>query len=278
MMRLLVSLFALFLIAPVSMADDGSPSPFNQDYSAMAVVDDALAEALAEEKNLLLVFGANWCHDSRGLAGHFQDPELAATLEAHYVTRFIDVGWRDQNHDVIRRFGVAALYATPMVMIIDPADETLLNRETRGDWGSAASRPVEQARTYFARWAGDVPRAGGVIESSLIYQAMLIEIDLFEDEEGDRLAAAYIDIGTWQALPETDRPGDFMTLADEVDDWRRALPRQITEQRSAAYSLVVQALAAIAGETPISADTVAELDRLDPDLHLVFQPHQSERW
>jgi len=277
-MRLLASLLALFLIAPSAMADEASPSPFNQDYSAMEVVDDALAEALAKEKRLLLVFGANWCHDSRGLAGHFQDPELAAILSDHYITRFIDVGWRDQNQDVIRRFGVAALYATPMVMIIDPVDETLLNRETRSDWGSAASRPVEQARTYFTRWAGEIPQAGGVIESSLIYQAMMIEIDLFEDEEGDRLAAAYLDIGNWRALPEADRPEGFMTLYDEVDDWRRELPRQVAEQRSAAYSLVVEALTTIAGEAPISADTVAVLDRQDPDLHLEFQPHQSERW
>tara|TARA_R110002072_G_scaffold163953_9_gene316884 strand:+ start:1822 stop:2655 length:834 start_codon:yes stop_codon:yes gene_type:complete len=277
-MRLLASLLALFLIAPSAMADEASPSPFNQNYSAMEVVDDALAEALAKEKRLLLVFGANWCHDSRGLAGHFQDPELAAILGDHYVTRFIDVGLRDQNQDIIRRFGVAALYATPMVMIIDPADETLLNRETRGDWGSAASRPVEQARTYFATWAGAIPQAGGVIESSLIYQAMMIEIDLFEEEEGDRLAAAYLDIGSWQAMPEAQRPEGYRTLYDEVDDWRRELPRQVTEQRSAAYSLVVAALTAIAGEAPISADTVAVLDRQDPDLHLEFQPHQSERW
>ncbi|SDM29493.1 thioredoxin family protein [Maricaulis salignorans] len=277
-MRLLASLFALLLIAPLSMADETSPSPFEQDYAAMTVVDAALAEALAEEKRLLLVFGANWCHDSRGLAAHFQDAELADTLADHYVTRFIDVGWRDQNQDVIRRFGVAALYATPMVMVIDPADETLLNRDEREAWGRAASTPVEAARAYFARWAGDVPRAGGVVESSLIYQAMMIEVELFEDEEGDRLAAAYLDIGRWRALPEAERPENFMALNDEVDEWRRELPRQVDQQRSAARSMVINALTEIAGDEPVSADTVAVLDRQNPDLNLVFQPHQSERW
>ena len=86
-MRLLASLLVLFLIAPPAMADEAAPSPFNQNYSAMEVVDDALAEALAKEKRLLLVFGANWCHDSRGLAGHFQDPELAAVLSDHWLAR-----------------------------------------------------------------------------------------------------------------------------------------------------------------------------------------------
>ena len=196
-MRLLASLFALFLIAPVSLAEEGAPSPFDQNYAAMEIVDAALAEALAEEKKLLLVFGANWCHDSHGLAGHFQDPELAAMLADHYVTRFIDVGWRDQNQDVIRRFGVAALYATPMVLIIDPADETVLNRDQR---------------------------------------------------------------------------------EDEVEDWRRELPRQVAQQRSIARTLVTDALMAIAGDAPVTADVVTLLDRQNPDLHLDFEPHQSERW
>lgn len=277
-MRLLVSLLALFLFAPMAMADDGSPAPFDQNYSAMADVDAALAEALAENKRLLLVFGANWCHDSRGLAGHFQDPELAATLRDHYVTRFIDVGWRDQNQDVIRRFGVAALYATPMVMIIDPADETLLNRDAREAWGSAASTPVEQARAYFAHWAGDIAPTGGVVETSLVYQAMMIEIDLYEEEEGERLAAAYVEMGGWINLPEDEQPDDMSERAAEIDAWRRDLPRQVSELRSTARSMIVDALTAIAGDAPVSAETVAALDRQNPDLHLDFQPHQSERW
>ena len=277
-MRLLASLFALFLLAPPSMADEASPSPFDQNYSAMAVVDAALAEALAEDKRLLLVFGANWCHDSRGLAGHFEDPELAATLAGHYVTRYIDVGWRDHNQDVIRRFGVAALYATPMVMIIDPSDETLLNRDEREAWGSAASTPVEQARAYFLRWAGERPQTGGVAETSLIYRAMMIEIDLFEEAQGGRLAKAYLDIGRWRTMPEAERPENFMALYEEVDEWRRALPRQVGELRSAARLMVTDALVEIAGEAPVSAETLAALDRQDPDLHLDFQPHESETW
>jgi len=277
-MRLLASLLALFLIAPAAFAQEHAPSAFDQNYSAMAEVDAALEEALAQDKRLLLVFGANWCHDSRGLVAHFKDPELAATLHDHYVTRFIDVGWRDQNQDVIRRFGVAALYATPMVMIIDPADETLLNRETREAWGRAASTPVEEARTYFARWAGAVPAAGGVVESSLIYQAMMIEIDLFEEEEGERLARAYVDDGRWRAQPEDERPEDFAARAEEIDEWRRALPRQVAQLRAAARSLVTDALTELAGDAPVSSETVAVFDHQNPDLHLDFQPHESAHW
>ncbi|OLF81535.1 hypothetical protein AWH62_02375 [Maricaulis sp. W15] len=278
-MRLAVILGCLLLIiTPAGLADDDHPRPFDENFAAMDVVDAALAEALAEDKRLLLVMGANWCHDSRGLAHHFEDAELAATLEAHYVTRFIDVGWRDQNHDIMRRFGVAAIYATPTVLVIDPGDETLLNRAERNFWGSAYSTPIEEARAWFVRWADARPATGGLVENSLIYQAMMIEIDIFEEEEGTRLSAAYRDIGRWRQLDEADRPDNFRTLDREVENWRRNLPRDIAQLRQEARAMVIGALNARAGGDPFTADTVAALDADDPDLALRFRPHASDTW
>lgn len=278
MPRLLAALgFFLLLIVPAHALDDEHPRPFDENYDAMAVVDEALMEGLAEQKRVLLVLGANWCHDSRGLAHHFQDEELAATLAEHYVLRFIDVGWRDQNHAVMMRFGVAAIYATPTVFIVDPTDERLLNRDTRNDWGSAASRTIEEAREYFAAFAvgeGDMD----LVESSLVYQSLLIEIEVFEAEQGERLAEAYVDIGRWRALEDDERPEDFMELAGEVDTWRSRMRRQSRRLYREAYRAVEDALADMAGEAEVTAATVALLDQSDPDISLRFQPFQSERW
>ena len=278
MPRLLAALgFFLLLIVPAHALDDEHPRPFDENYDAMTVVDEALLEGLAEQKRVLLVLGANWCHDSRGLAHHFQDEELAATLAEHYVLRFIDVGWRDQNHAVMMRFGVAAIYATPTVFIVDPTDERLLNRDTRNDWGSAASRTIEEAREYFADFAvgeGDMD----LVESSLVYQSLLIEIEVFEAEQGERLAEAYVDIGRWRALEDDERPEDFMELASEVDTWRSRMRRQSRRLYREAYRAVEDALADMAGEAEVTAATVALLDQSDPDISLRFQPFQSERW
>ena len=278
MPRLLAALgFFLLLIVPAHALDDEHPRPFDENYDAMDVVDEALLEGLAEQKRVLLVLGANWCHDSRGLAHHFQDEELAATLAEHYVLRFIDVGWRDQNHAVMMRFGVAAIYATPTVFIVDPTDERLLNRDTRNDWGSAASRTIEEAREYFADFAvgeGDMD----LVESSLVYQSLLIEIEVFEAEQGERLAEAYVDIGRWRALEDDERPEDFMELAGEVDTWRSRMRRQSRRLYREAYRAVEDALTDMAGEAEVTAATVALLDQSDPDISLRFQPFQSERW
>lgn len=276
----LAALFAvlILIVAGPARADDEHPRPFDENFAAMDVVDAALAEALATDKRLLLVLGANWCHDSRGLAHHFEDAELAATLEAHFVTRFIDVGWRDRNQDIMRRFGVAAIYATPTVFVIDPADETLLNRDERNFWGSAYSTPIEEARAWFARWAEAQPATGGLVESSLVYQSMMIEIDIFEEEEGDRLAAAYRDVGAWRIADEADRPENYRALDREVEQWRRNLPRDVAQLRQEARAMVIGALNERADGEPFTIETVAALDAENPDLALRFRPHQSERW
>lgn len=272
-----IGCFFLLVIAPVR-ADDDNPRPFDGNFDAMAEVDAAMALAQTEDKRLLLVLGANWCHDSRGLAHHFEDPELAATLDAHYVTRFIDVGWRDQNHAIMHRFGVAAIYATPTVLVIDPADETLLNRAERNFWGSAHSTPIEDARAWFVRWANAQPATGGLVESSLVYQAMMIEIDIFEEEEGMRLSAAYRDIGRWRQADEADRPDDFSSLESDVETWRRTLPRAVSQLRDEARAMVIGALNERADGEPFTVATVAALDADDPDLALRFRPHASDTW
>ena len=270
--------FLLLFFAASAFADEGHPTPFDDNYDAMSVVDEALAEANRDEKRVLLVLGANWCHDSRGLAHHFQDESLASMLETHYVLRFVDVGWRDQNHAILNRFGVAAVYSTPTVFIIDPTDETLLNRVDRNEWGAAASAKIEDIQAYFERYAVQQSAPLETVDNSLFYQSLLIEIDLFEEEEAARLAAAYLDIGRWRAMRRDDRPEDYRDRQREADGWRRALPRQVSDLRAAARSYVVTELQARAGDAPISADTIADLDDADLDFSLEFVCHDSEIW
>ena len=44
---------------------------------------DARARSAASGKPLLAVLGANWCHDSRALAGWLETPRFAALTAAH---------------------------------------------------------------------------------------------------------------------------------------------------------------------------------------------------
>ncbi|WDI32352.1 thioredoxin family protein [Hyphococcus flavus] len=131
---------------------DNNPRPFDASRNAMMDVDAALAAAEVNRKNVLLVLGGNWCHDSRGLAAKFEQPELAAVIEDGFVLVWVDVGRRDRNLDVAARFGVIELFGTPTVLVLSP-EGMLLNRESVHDWRTADSKPYDETLDYFKRYA-----------------------------------------------------------------------------------------------------------------------------
>lgn len=131
---------------------DDDPRPFDATRNAMLDVDTALQGAKVSGRNVLLVLGGNWCHDSRGLAGKFQEPELAEVIADSYELVWVDVGYRDRNLDVPQRFGIMELYGTPTVLIVTPEGE-LLNRDSVHDWRTADSKPYDETLIYFQRYA-----------------------------------------------------------------------------------------------------------------------------
>ena len=131
---------------------DDDPRPFNASRNAMQDVDIALTRASISGRNVLLVLGGNWCHDSRGLAAKFARTELAETIADGYELVWVDVGYRDRNLDVAARFGVMQLLGTPTVLIVSPEGE-LLNADSVHDWRTADSKPYDETLAYFQRYA-----------------------------------------------------------------------------------------------------------------------------
>ena len=139
---------ALVLASCATLPDVAAPTrPDAKSYqvsaSAMADADAALARAAASGKRVLLVFGANWCHDSTALAGWLETPRFAALAAERYEVVFVDVGvpqtGQGRNLDIARRFGLAEMPGTPALLVLSAQGE-LLNRDTATSWRNAASR------------------------------------------------------------------------------------------------------------------------------------------
>ena len=129
--------------------------PFDAAADAEAAVDAALARALVADKKVILVMGANWCHDSRGLAGWFAEPRFAAMLDAKYQLVYVDVGHKDRNLDIARRFGVDEIRGTPTVLVLSSRGE-LLNPRSAPKWRNAASRDEDDIFVYFDRFTPEL--------------------------------------------------------------------------------------------------------------------------
>lgn len=125
---------------------EGTPPearPFTPPERAPADVAAAQARAATNGHRVLLVFGANWCHDSRALAGWFATPRFAAMLRDRYELVWINVGDRagqkNRNRDLARRFGLDAIKGTPTVLMLDSAGQPL-NLADAPSWRNAATR------------------------------------------------------------------------------------------------------------------------------------------
>ncbi|MEM6858076.1 MAG: thioredoxin family protein [Pseudomonadota bacterium] len=134
-----------------ALAASGHDYPEADSYDvsedAEVDVDAALARAGEKGTRVLLVMGANWCHDSRALAGWLETERFAGLIEREYELVFINVG-RPQSGDghnleIARRFGVEELPGTPNLLVLTPEGE-LVNADTATTWRDAASRDEDE--------------------------------------------------------------------------------------------------------------------------------------
>jgi hypothetical protein len=126
---------------------------YNEHRVANAEVDAALARAAMSGKAVIIVMGANWCHDSTTLAKRLESPRFAAMMQSKYEVVFVDAGAPQtgaaRNQDIIKRFGGKRQLNTPYVMLLSPGGK-LLNRNNARSWRNAESRSEDATYQYFA--------------------------------------------------------------------------------------------------------------------------------
>lgn len=139
-------------LAPVDGHDE--PRPYDETRDAWADVDAATAAALDGGKSSIIIMGANWCHDSRALAAHFEKPRFQTLLSEHYEYVYVDMGIRNRNLDIPASYGIDKVEGTPTIIILGPKGE-VLNLETAKTWRNAADRTEDAIYDEFAAYAID---------------------------------------------------------------------------------------------------------------------------
>ena len=135
-----------------TMAEGGNhaypeASSYNPQINGMEEVDAALGRASANGKLVLIALGANWCHDSRALAGWLETPRFRVLLDEKYELVFINIGLPQtgdgHNLDIASRFGFEKVEGTPTVLILSP-EGVLLNSDTATSWRNTSTRSEDQ--------------------------------------------------------------------------------------------------------------------------------------
>jgi hypothetical protein len=202
--------------------------------NAMADVNMAMATARENDKLVLIIMGANWCHDSRALAARLFEAPLSHVIEDNYVVVFVDVGFFESGRDVITSLGSPVYYATPTVLIADADSGQVINADNRHQWANAASIGMQASVDYFQQIA-DKPAAAPVPEAPANLQILFSEIDAFEQTQADRLYAAYDVLGPMlRAYKSGDQEAFSETYWNAVRDFRYKVPKDVQALRTEA--------------------------------------------
>ena len=118
------SISAFVLAAFLSLCAFAADMPvYDESADAQAQVSQALAKAKADNKQVMIVFGANWCGDCKMLDGEFKKPALKALLDANYVVVKVDVNRFNKNLDVVKPYGEVIKKGIPSIVIATPANQ-----------------------------------------------------------------------------------------------------------------------------------------------------------
>lgn len=148
--------FALLGVPLVSAPEYPTMGPDIYDPKAdgNGQVAQALKVATAGHKNVVIVFGANWCIWCRRLHAAFETPDVAKELAAHFVVLEIDVNTRNgskRNADVDARYGNPIAQGVPMIVVLDATGKQLTTLST-DELEDGEGHSPKKILAFLAKW------------------------------------------------------------------------------------------------------------------------------
>jgi thiol:disulfide interchange protein len=161
MPRLLPIFLAILVFATIASAEPEypqmGPDLYDPKSDGEAQITAALVTAKAEHKNVLLMFGANWCIWCRRLDHTFAtDATVAASLKQNYVLVLIDSNWRHgekRNHAINLRYDNPLKEGLPVLVVLNPAGKKLTTQETGALEDGRSAHDPAKVNAFLVQWA-----------------------------------------------------------------------------------------------------------------------------
>jgi thioredoxin 1 len=117
-------------------------------------IDEALAAAKLDRKNVILVFGGNWCFDCHVLDDAFRtDPSIAPIVKRNYHVVHVNIGddVNDKNQDLAQKYGVVLAKGVPALAVLD-SNGKLLTSQKQGEFESAVKIGPKDVTAFLNKW------------------------------------------------------------------------------------------------------------------------------
>ena len=151
----------LTISAPsTSRAADGPrpsrPNIYDTAADGKEQITAALKTAQAENKRVILKFGANWCGWCHRLSGLLKtNTELAQILKDNYVLVLIDVD-KQHNADTVKKYDNPTRFGLPVLVVLD-TDGTALTTQDTGKLEEGDHHDPAKVKAFLEKWRKPKP-------------------------------------------------------------------------------------------------------------------------
>jgi thioredoxin 1 len=119
-------------------------------------IAETLHAAAASHKRVLVVFGANWCLDCHVLDEAFHSLEIAPTLDKSFLVVHVDIGQKDKNLDLAKKYDVPLDRGVPALAVLDYNGKLLFSQK-RGEFEAARSMAPQDILDFLHKWSPASP-------------------------------------------------------------------------------------------------------------------------
>ena len=149
----LIALMTLNIQSQIILSKDDElnlplPKPYDGKVLSFEETERFLDSSLAENKQPILIFGANWCPDCRIFSGTIEIPKIKEYVDKHYNLLYVDVKRYEINMDLMENYGIPAEEGIPRVLVFNH-DKELINNTTTAEWRTARERSRQDIFNFF---------------------------------------------------------------------------------------------------------------------------------
>ena len=145
---------AAFALACASTAAFAAEPMYPSTDRAGPDIDNALKEAAATKRRVIVDFGGNWCTDCKILDINMKKPENAALLAKNFVVVHVNIGDKgiSDNFDVAERYGVPLKKGVPALAILE-SDGRVVYAQKNGEFESMRSMDPKSVNDFLVKWS-----------------------------------------------------------------------------------------------------------------------------
>ena len=124
------------------------PLPYDGNEISIEEVNKFLSQSIAEYKQPIIIFGANWCPDCRIFSGTIDIPKINEFIKTYFNILYVDVKRYEINMNLIEYFDIPAEEGIPRVLVFD-LNKKVINKNSTAEWRTARDRSSQDIFNFF---------------------------------------------------------------------------------------------------------------------------------